>query len=50
MFLTTTIFDTASESSSANVNIVSTPHDELSNPTQLRADTLAEGNLALKEE
>ena len=40
--------DTAREDSSAKLTIVLTPRDELSNPAQLRAETLADGNLMLK--
>ena len=39
----------ARETSSSKVKIVLTPCNELGNPVQERADTLAEGSLMLKE-
>ena len=42
-------FDTARENSSVKVRIVLAPRCEVSNATELRADTPAEGNPMLKE-
>ena len=42
--------DTPRDTRSAKVNSVLTPREELNNPVQDRADTLAQGNLMLEEE
>ena len=40
-----TTIDVARRNTSASVQVVSTPRNELSNPTQSKSDVLAEGNL-----